>query len=308
MAVGSFDGVHLGHRAILEILINKARANGVPSAVVTFEPHPRKVTRSEDVGLLTPLEEKVAAFSALGVDYLVILKFDECISKMSFEDFVKYYLTDSLGMSILILGEDHGFGKNRAGDAGSLAKLGSNSGFEIEIVPPVKWKDVSIRSNRIRKSVSSGEMLDAAHMLGRPYSIYGEVVGGMKRGRKLGFPTVNIEVPTGKLLPPFGVYAAAEKSGNPGLLYLGKSPTFGEGRFSVEFHGLEKPSADVGDDFALSVFERFRTDIAFASPQALVEQMEKDLAKFKTWLDQNKIENTVSKKQNKQEEEVVNHS
>lgn len=296
VAIGSFDGLHLGHRAILKAMVDKAHKMDVPSAVVTFEPHPRVVTKSQDVQLLTTIDEKIPAISALGADVLAILKFDENIANMSFEEFAKKYLIGSLGMKALVLGEDHGFGKNRAGDTDSLRKLGEQLDFELEIIEPVRWKHKSIRSNRIREYVSSGNMLEAAHMLGRPYSISGEIIEGRHRGRDLGFPTINLSTPPGKLLPPNGVYAAAENSGNPGLLYIGVSPTFEPKEFSVEFYGLSKPEPELGDTAYISVFERFRGEMAFESAEKLVEQMKNDLSRLRDWLDKNKFEKEDIKK------------
>lgn len=285
VAVGSFDGLHLGHRSILNALIKEARIMGVPSVVMTFEPHPRIITRNENVELLTVLEEKVPVISALGADHLAVLRFDTKIADMSFEDFAKDYLLGSFGMKKLVMGEDHGFGKGRAGDTIGLAELGDDLGFSVRIVEPVQWKGNPIRSNRIRNYIASGDMLNTAEMLGRPYSISGEVVEGRGRGAKLGFPTVNISMPDSKLLPPFGVYSAAEISGNPGLLYIGESPTFEPKELSVEFYGLARPTARLGDRVALSIFERFRGEIAFASAEELIEQMKKDLDRLIKWID-----------------------
>lgn len=284
VAVGSFDGLHLGHRAILDALLEESRLMGVPSVVMTFEPHPRNITRGEDVELLTVLDEKVPVISALGADYLAVLHFDKKIADMSFEDFARDYLIGSLGIKKLVMGLDHGFGKGRAGNTTGLSELGNRFGFGLRVVEPVQWNGNPIQSNIIRKTIAMGDIPYAAQMLGRPYSISGEVVEGRGRGAKLGFPTVNISVPKSKLLPPFGVYSAAEMSGNPGLLYIGESPTFEPKELSVEFHGLIKPYVKLGNNIALSVFERFRGEIAFESPEKLIEQMNKDLERLKIWV------------------------
>lgn len=264
--------------------------------VVTFKPHPRNVTRSEEVKLLTTLDEKIPVIAALGADNLTIIEFDQNMVEISFEEFVNDYLIGCFGMKVLVLGKDHGFGKNRAGDLDNLKSLSEELEFELEIIEPIKWRDKSIRSNRIREYVSHGEMLEVAHMLGRPYSLTGEVVEGRKRGRELGFPTINFVVPENKLVPPNGVYAASEISGNPGLLYIGYSPTFKPREFSIEFYGTNKPEVRIGDDVAISIFERFRDEMVFDSAEKLVEQMKKDLARLKAWLKENEFEKeTVNK-------------
>ena len=289
VAIGSFDGLHIGHRAILKTLVERAKVCGVPSAVISFDPHPRTVLGQAETKLLTPVDEKIPAMAALGVDELIIIRFDEPFSQLPFEVFAKDYLIGILGSTELVLGEDHGFGRNRSGDIENLTELGAKLGFSLNIVKPVLWNNKSIRSNRIREMVILGDLPHAAHMLGRPYSLVGEVIHGRHRGRKLGFPTVNIRVPDEKLLPPNGVYAAADGFGLPGLVYIGISPTFEGDLFTVEFFGLEEPQAKLGENFMVSLFERFRGEIEFPDAGELIKQMVIDKARLEGWVESHNI-------------------
>jgi len=285
VAVGSFDGLHLGHRAIFDRLIERAKKLGVPSVVLSFDPHPKQVVGSGDLKLLTPGDEKPPAIAALGVDLLVIVKFDERLAALSSEEFVEEYLTGALGVKEMVLGTDHGFGKNRSGSAESLENVSRSHGFEIVVIEPVLWMNEPIKSNRIRKSVAEGDMRRVAHMLGRPYPIGGEIVKGRGRGQKLGFPTANIRTPNEKLLPPPGVYAASDESGQPGLVYIGSCPTFADGEFTVEFHRIEPAKYKVGERINISLFERFRGEITFPDSGELVKQIEQDRIRLVDWVE-----------------------
>ncbi len=284
VAVGSFDGLHRGHRAVLERLLGKAKALAVSPVVLTFEPHPRAVLGKSSLKLLTPLDEKIPAIAAMGIDFLIVVGFDMSFAGLTSEKFVEEYLVKSLGIKALILGTDHGFGKNRSGGVESLRGIANDRGFELEIVEPVLWKGEHIRSNRIREAVAEGSLSGTAHMLGRPYMIAGEVVRGRGRGKEMGYPTVNISPPEEKLLPPSGVYAASDDKGTPGLLYIGTSPTFDDGQFTVEFYCVREMGLSIGDEARISVFEYFRGERAFPSKMELIEQIEKDKEKLEKWV------------------------
>ncbi|MCD6501983.1 riboflavin biosynthesis protein RibF [bacterium] len=283
VAVGCFDGLHIGHREVLRRLLVRARDERQSSVVFTFSPHPKELFGGSRFRLLTPLREKVPALAALGIDVAVIARFDAEFASLSAERFVTEYLKGSLGMKVLIVGADHGFGAGRGGGIDVLRSLSSTEDFDVEVVEPVLWNGEPVKSSRIRESVVAGDMSSAAHMLGRPYSISGELSIGHGRGRRLGFPTMNIKPPKDKLLPKTGVYAAADEGGIPGLLYIGTSPTFGDGEAIAEFHGLSRPVADVGSIYSVSLFERFRDEIAFPNAAALVEQMKADMERLVHW-------------------------
>jgi len=290
VAVGSFDGLHLGHRAILDKLKSCAKELDGPSVVLTFNPHPKNIVGSgETMKLLSPLEEKVPAIAALGVDLLVVVAFDEKFAALTAEEFVRNFLVDSLGVAVLVIGTDHGFGKDREGNLASLELLSKNTGFVLNIVEPVLWDDKPIKSRRIREVVVAGDMPKAAHMLGRPYTIVGEVVPGRGRGRKLGFPTANLKTPPEKLLPKSGIYAVSDEQGKLGLMYIGTSPTFGEGEFTVEFYRLESADYKKGETIRLSVFQRIRGEAVFPGSGELIKQMESDRTNLIRWAEDSGI-------------------
>lgn len=290
VAVGSFDGIHLGHRAILGQLLERAKILSADSIVVTFDPHPVSVVGNKKIDILTPGDMKVASMATLGIDILVILDFDEEFAKISAEEFVSSYLKQSMGMLEMIAGEDHGFGSNRSVDIASLKAIGEEFDFKVNVVDSVFWRKEPIKSRRIRKEVSRGDMFLVAQMLGRPYPITGHVITGKGRGKKLGFPTANIEVPKTKLLPPPGVYIATDEEGELGLLYLGNAPTFGDEEFKVEFYRLEAKNYLKGDQVRLSVFRKMRGEIEFNTKEDLIAQMNKDKIQLIEWAHENNRE------------------
>lgn len=276
VTVGSFDGVHLGHRAVINALIEKAKKREIPSVVVTFEPHPRRFIFDKGMKFLTPESEKVIYLSALGINFLCIIEFDENMAEMSAEKFVEKYLITYLGAVEIIVGSDHNFGKDRAGDARFLNALSQKYNFQLTVVEPVFQDNRPIKSGRIREAVSKGFVSEVSKMLGRPYAIWGEVVQGKGRGSRLGFPTVNINPPDEKLLPPNGVYIAMDENGSPGLLYIGTSPTFDSDRFSIEFHQLEPKKYELGFEIKVSIINRIRDEMKFESKEKLIEMIEND--------------------------------
>lgn len=226
ITVGTFDGVHRGHRAILDRLREKAAALGLPSVLVTFEPHPLEVVRPESAPqLLTTPVEKLETLAQIGLDRVVILRFDRRLAAYDPRRFVEEILLARLGMCHLVTGYDHGFGRNRSGDPALLAEIGAQAGFGVDVVDPVLLDGEPISSSRVRHLLGHGDVVEAARGLARPYTLAGTVVRGAGRGRRLGFPTANIELPdTRKLLPLDGIYAVHAELGSErrhGLLHLG---------------------------------------------------------------------------------------
>ena len=219
VTIGSFDGVHLGHACVIQHLKEKAASIDGESVIISFEPHPREVLypREQKIGILTTLEEKIAILEKYGVDHLIILKFTLEFAQQSYNDFVKKTLIDKIKIKGLVVGYDHRFGKDRAGNFENLQELANKYGFFLEKEVVFEEDDVNVSSTKIRNALAVGDISTVNRFLGYPYSITGEVVYGHHLGHKIGFPTANIQVSDErKLLPAIGVYAC--------LLYTSPSP------------------------------------------------------------------------------------
>ena len=281
VTVGSFDGVHLGHHAVLREIAERAAAAGRASVLVTFEPHPLEVVNPQAAPLLLttgPERREILAQTAL--DYVLFLRFDRRVAALSPEEFVRDILLERCGMRELVIGHDHGFGRGRSGDVDTLRRLGIEYGFDVDVVPAVDFGDQHVSSSRIRRAVAGGDLATAARMLGRPYQVSGLVGHGERRGRLLGIPTINLaEVPPQKLLPPDGVYAVrVEWRGGRagGMMNQGPRPTFQDGRRVLEAHLFDFDGDLYGEWVRLEWVERLRDVERFASVQELQQQLERD--------------------------------
>ena len=306
--VGTFDGVHRGHGEVLDLVIERARARGCRSILVTFNPHPVSVVRPEKVPrLLTTPPEKTEALAATGLDMVLLLRFTRRLSRYTPERFVREILVDKLGVRELIVGHDHGFGRDRSGDAGTLRALGADFGFDVAVVPPLlaaaprsrapeeegdrTLGRSAVSSSRIRAAILTGELDEAERCLGRPYSISGRVVQGDGRGRALGFPTANLKLPREKLLPPPGIYATrvfvppgasppevARRASHVGALHTGPRPTFEGAESSVEVHLLDFPDIDLyGSRIRIDLVRRIRGIERFSDAEELSSRMALDV-------------------------------
>jgi len=284
VTVGTFDGVLRGHQTVLKEIRRRAAAAHGRSVLVTFDPHPLRVVRPDVAPrLLTTLAEKKAALTATGIDLVVFLSFTPELSRLSPREFVEQVLVARIGVTELVIGYDHGFGQGRAGDAGTLKKVGQELGFEVDVVAPVEEAGETISSSRIREAVERGDVASAHVWLGRPYSLLGRVVRGDGRGRTLGFPTANLRVEDpDKLLPGPGIYAVLvstpEHRSIPGALHLGPRPTFPGASPSVEVHLLDWSDDLYESEVQVDFIDRIRGVMAFDSPTALVDQMHRDVA------------------------------
>ncbi|MGH7604344.1 MAG: riboflavin biosynthesis protein RibF, partial [Gemmatimonadaceae bacterium] len=242
ITVGTFDGVHRGHRDVIERLVARSRALKIPSLLVTFEPHPLEIVNPSAAPLLlTTHYEKLEVLAETGLDYLAILPFTARLAGFSAEDFVELVLRRCFRMRELLIGYDHGFGRQRAGNVSVLRTLGERDGFRVEVVEPISTAEgQSVSSTSIRRAIAGGDLVRAAESLGRRYSVNGRVIEGAQRGRTIGFPTLNLGPPPArKLLPPEGVYAVrVQTPGGPvgGMMNLGPRPTFGDSSISLEAH------------------------------------------------------------------------
>jgi riboflavin kinase/FMN adenylyltransferase len=281
ITVGTFDGVHRGHWAVLQRLREAARDEGLLSLLVTFDPHPLKIVRPEAAPrLLTTPNEKKEILTLSGLDYAVFLRFTRSLSLYLPDEFVADVLVGRFGLKRLVVGYDHGFGRARSGSAETMRRIAKRLGFDVEVVPPVLMDGEAISSSRVRAALMAGDVERATAGLGRPYSLTGVVVHGEGRGRTLGFPTANLSVGHGdKLLPQQGIYAvrAAFRSYHgPGLLHLGPRPTFQGSPPSIELHLLEYEGELYGELVRVEFLKRLREVQPFRSAAELVEQMKRD--------------------------------
>lgn len=281
VTVGTFDGVHLGHRAVLEEITHRAAQRELHSLLVTFDRHPLTVIRPESApALLTSPDEKKEILSQTGLDYLAFLPFTRDLSHLSPDDFVRLILVERFRMCDLVIGYDHGFGRSRSGGVETLERLGSELGFGVDVVPAVRVEGRPISSTGVREHVRAGDVAVAARELGRPYSFRAPVVHGLGRGKDLGFPTANLQVPTGrKLLPKAGIYAVRASLRTEildGLLHLGPRPTFAGSPPSVELYLLDFDRDIYGQAIRVEFLKRLRDVLPFASSSELVGQMIRD--------------------------------
>lgn len=280
ITVGSFDGVHLGHRAVLEEIADRAKRSDRRSVLVTFVPHPMEVVNPEAAPrLLTLGHERREILAQSELDAVAFLPFTRTLSHYAPEEFVRLLL-DRFDMDELVIGHDHGFGRGRAGDMGTLRALGDKLRFAVDVVAPVKVGGREVSSTLIRRAVAGGDLDTAARLLGRPYSMTGRVIPGAGRGRDLGYRTINLEAPDRrKLLPPEGVYAVRVewKDGASGaMMHLGPRPTFGEKALSIEAHLLDADPDLYGSEVKVSWTARLRDVARFASAEALKQQLDRD--------------------------------
>ena len=282
ITVGTFDGVHRGHRDVIERLVARARALKIPSVLVTFEPHPLEVVNPAAAPLLlTTHDEKQEVIAETGLDYLAVVPFTRELAGYSAEDFVERILRRCFRMRELLIGYDHGFGRQRAGNVDVLRMLGERDGFRVEVIDPVSTPDGhSVSSTSIRRAIAGGDLDRAAASLGRLYSVSGRVIEGAQRGRTIGFPTLNLGAPPHrKLLPPEGVYAVqAQTPAGPlgGMMNLGPRPTFGDSATSLEAHLFDATGNLYGSHVRLDFVARLRETRKFASADQLAAQLHND--------------------------------
>ena len=283
LTVGTFDGVHLGHREILRDLNERAERCGLPAVVVTFTPHPLAVVNPAAAPkLLTPDVERIALIAGeASTAHAVVIPFSTAVAALSAEQFVRL-LVDCYAMRELVVGYDHGLGRGRHGDVGVLRALGSKLGFVVQVVAAKTGPHgIAISSTAIRRAVAYGELEGARAMLGRRYSMHGVVVPGSSRGRGIGIPTINLAIPVEKLLPPDGVYAVrvfAPKGTYGGMMNLGGRPTFGESERTPEIHLFDASGDWYGDAVLVEFVLRIRDIVRFASVDQLKDQLGRDAA------------------------------
>lgn len=293
VTIGAYDGVHLGHRALLRDLCDRAEAAGLSSVVVTFDRHPAYVVRPESAPRqLTSLEQKLELLADCGVDRTVVVPFDEERANETAEDFVKEVLVDQLSARLVVVGEDFHFGHGRKGNVALLRELGARWGFDVVGVGLTDEGSEPVSSTRIRGLLASGEVEEAARLLGRLHEVRGPVVRGDGRGGpELGFPTANLEIPHDIALPADGVYAGyfrrADGSVHQAAINVGRRPTFyepGTAPVLVEAYLLHFDDDLYGEASRVCFANRLRDEQRFESVEALIAQMHQDVAEAERML------------------------
>jgi riboflavin kinase/FMN adenylyltransferase len=280
LTIGNFDGVHLGHRELLRRTVAHARDLRIRAVALTFTPHPvRFFTPRARFYEITSLGEKASRMEKLGIDLLVVESFTGAIGGMGPEEFARTVVHERMRARFVTVGYDFTFGRNRTGSPGMLRRIGRELGFEVDIVPPLMRGGAIVSSSRIRELLLSGRVREAEELLCRPYVVSGRVIPGAARGRKLGFPTANVEF-VQELLPLPGVYVIDAAVGGVvrrGVANVGFNPTFGENSLGVEVHLLDFAGDLYGQDMAVRFRDRIRDERKFKSVEELVRQIEKDV-------------------------------
>ena len=286
VAIGVFDGVHLGHQQIIRQTISDARQHDAVAVILTFDRHPNSIVAPDRVPpLIYSLPQKLRAIEALGADAILLVQFDKQFSEQTGEEFIRSLARDLGKIHSICVGADFVFGHKRSGNVAMLKKLGDEIGFQVHGLAAVSLDGEVVSSTRIREAVRSGNLDAAGQMLGRPYAICGTVIEGDKIGRQLGFPTANLDT-TGLVLPPNGVYAASTRVRNRpyrGALNIGVRPTVAAGsQLRVEAHLLDFGGELYGAELELEVGDRLRAEQTFNSPEELRRQIERDIARVRS--------------------------
>lgn len=296
LTIGNFDGVHLGHQALLRMLVSKARALGLPAVVLTFEPHPREYfTPSAAPVRLASLREKLLLLTAAGVDRVYVCRFDARLAAVSAEAFIDELLVAGLGVRHLIIGDDFRFGSRRRGDFELLTEVGARRGFAVEAMPTLEQDTLRVSSSAVRAALAQGDLAQAARLLGRPYSIAGRVVSGRKLGRTIGFPTANI--PLRHRRPPLtGVFAVSVEglAGTQiaGVANVGVRPTVADSlRANLEVHLFDWAADCYGAHLRVHFQHKLRDEMRFESLSLLTEQIARDAEAARTWFVHHPIPN-----------------
>ena len=273
LALGVFDGVHLGHEKVILNAVKKSQNLDALSAVVTFSKHPRKTP----VKLITTLDERLKLFEELGVQAAIVLDFTEEIHNMTAEDYIKKFLCEGLNARSITVGYNHHFGAEKKGNTKLLEKYSSECNYELTVIPPVALEGRAVSSSAIRNFISKGDVVSASKFLGRPFSVRGKVIPGQKRGALLGFPTANLSIPDNIIIPEAGVYSGMvyiQEKSYQAVINVGKRPTFGDLKENlIEVHILNFSGDLYNQAIEVSFLKKLREEKKFASTDELKEQI-----------------------------------
>jgi len=289
VTIGTFDGVHLGHQEVISELVRISKFSGGDSVVFTFEPHPRVVVlpQEDSIRLLSTIDEKISSMDKMGIDHLVIYPFTDEFSKLSYNEFVTNILVGRMKLSCLVVGYDHRFGQGRRGDFNALEALSKSLSFSVEQLSKFLVNGKLVSSSKIRAALESGDISDANHYLGYQYPLTGRVVEGMKLGRKIGFPTANIEpFNRHKMVPGDGVYAVSVNIGDRiynGMCNIGFRPTvnFNVDHKSIEVNIFDFEADIYGSVITMNFIEKIRDEHKFSNIYELQEQLNRDMVSAK---------------------------
>ena len=290
VTIGTFDGVHLGHLAIIRYLLERTTERDGISTLVTFYPHPREVIQGRPVPVLTTIEERAAILEKIGLDRFVVIPFTKEFSRLPAEDFVADVLVNKVGVREVVIGYDHGFGHERKGNASLLREMGPRLGFEVDVIPVQVVDSHVVSSSEIRRSIERGDVETAAALLGRRYSMIGKVVAGDGRGRTIGFPTANLEIAhPQKIIPSDGVYAVLVEIEDdvlhPGMMNIGVRPTVDGTTRKLEVHLIDFEEDLYGRELRVEFVGHMRPERKFASLEELTKQLSQDRLRCKAMLE-----------------------
>jgi len=280
VALGSFDGLHVGHQAILQRAVEIARHSGALSAVFTFHPHPGSVTGRNGMRTITTPKQRSLLIEKHGIDVLIEQPFTSTFASLSPQQFVLDVLLAAFGATSFVAGFNYSFGHRAEGDMNMLKRLGAQHQFAVHEVEPIALAGETVSSTRVRRLLEQGDLESAARCLGRPFSLQGEVAVGDGRGRKLGFPTANVSLAKEQVLPPRGVYLVYAPTFGFGVANLGVRPTFPLLDAALEVHFLESQGLDLyGRELEVELLLYLRPERVFTDAVALQEQVEQDIAR-----------------------------
>ncbi|MEK6224437.1 MAG: bifunctional riboflavin kinase/FAD synthetase [Thermodesulfobacteriales bacterium] len=287
--IGNFDGVHIGHKKILSAVKQEAKQQGLSSCVITFHPHPQKVLQNIDIPLLVPIRERLKLLEDQGIDVVACYTFTKEIAKISAQDFVTDILVGKLNLKHLIVGPDFSFGREREGNLSLLNKMGAEYGFDTEVVETALYEGEIVSSTSIRNLVREGNLLKARNFLGYNFYIEGQVKEGERRGRQIGFPTANLDTDW-DILPKVGVYATlanVDGTKHQSITNIGYRPTFGHNELLIETHIFDFDEEIYKKRIKVEFVDRVRDEQKFNGPEALVEQIKRDVERVKKILSSN---------------------
>lgn len=280
--IGTFDGIHIGHQKILNSLSRFAKENSLKSVVITFDPHPRKIiNKKNSIELINTIEEKKEKLKTLGIDYLIVQKFDEKFSETEANKFVEI-LKNNINIKKLIVGYDHRFGKNRNADINDLKKYGKELNFEVIEIDALEIEEVNISSTKIRSAIKEGNIRLANSYLGYNFFLSGEVVKGHSRGKELGFPTANLKIDEDKIIPKNGVYLVKSKIDHQdiyGMMNIGYNPTFNNKSKKIETHFFNLNKNLYGKIIKIELLEYIREEKRFETVDDLIQRLKLDREK-----------------------------
>ncbi|MDH4257491.1 MAG: bifunctional riboflavin kinase/FAD synthetase [Candidatus Aminicenantes bacterium] len=282
VAIGNFDGIHLGHQKILKFLEEKAREHDLLSLVLTFSPHPEKVLGENRICTIQTLDQRIREINKFNIQAVLVTPFDKKFSNLSGHDFIQKIISDTLKAEVVIVGENFRFGKDREGDTSLLRRLSSLFRFQVHSIPSVILNGETVSSSLVRQFLQEGRVEKARALLGRNYEIEGTVIKGHSRGKSLGFPTANIK--TENEIIPQGVFITQTRIGPqtfPSMTNVGSQPTFKQKGMHIESFIIDFEKELYGEHIALGFLEKIRDEIKFRTPADLIHQLEKDLAAAK---------------------------